>query len=238
MAAPSGARTGRWSRTLLGLTVLAPLLVFVAVTGIKLGVWDWRFGYGVLTMRVGAALAALGVFAALAGLVVAVGSRKAWPLALAGLVFGGATAAIYATHLSRIGTDILSGVLPLAAAEATTNRVDPPAFVGVMAQRRAGVPIGSPPLFQSCDAATIPTQVAPGVAAYALEQTGFDVPGFGVGRADGSRSGLWFGFAYDATIRIRPGATDIRVASREARPDGGEACTLVTRIAAELQPGA
>ena len=59
--------------------------------------------------------------------------------------------------------------------------------------------------------------------------------GFGVGRADGTRQGFWFGFTYDATIRIRPGRTDVRVAAREGRPDGEEACRLTKLIISKLQ---
>ena len=64
---------------------------------------------------------------------------------------------------------------------------------------------------------------------------GFDVLGSGVGRADGVRTGFWFGFQYDAVVRIRPGRTDVRVTAREDRPDGGEACRLAQAILAEIQ---
>ena len=232
------SRAVRWSRVLLVLTVLAPLAVFLGIAGMRLGLWDWQVGYELLTLRVGLALAALGAFATLAGLIVAPGERRAWPLALAGLVMGGTTAVLYALHLSQIGLSVLS--LPPAPGppQATTDRSDAPAFAGALADRRNASGAATGDVFQPCEAVTVPTQVAPGAAAYALDQAGFSVLGFGVARADGTREGTWFGFAYDATIRIRPGATDVRVTSREARHDGGEACRLVTRIVAELQPGA
>lgn len=237
MARPS--RAIRWARVLLALTVLAPLVVFVAVAGTKTGVWDWRVGYSLLTLRLGFALAALGAVAAIGGIVVALGERKAWPLALVGLVFGGATAAIFALHLSSHGSGVLSGAPVAGITEATTDRMEPPGFSGALADRRvAPGATAMPPVVDACDAASIPTQVAPGAAAYALREAGFDVLGFGVGRADGTRSGFWFGFTHDAVIRIRPGRTDVRVAAREARPDGGEACRLLQTIVAGLQPGA
>lgn len=231
-------RAVRWSRVLLVLTTLAPLVVFVAIAGMRLGVWDWQVGYSVLTLRVGLALAALGAFAALAGIVVALGEPRARLMALAGLVLGGATAALYGLHLSQVGTGVLSAPATSLISVATTSRVDAPAFAGVLAELRQAAGAAGPTVFQPCAAATVPAQIAPGAAAYALEQTGFEVLGFGVGRADGTREGTWFGFVHDATIRIRPGATDVLVASREARDDGGEACRLLTRIVSGLQPEA
>lgn len=230
-------RAVRWSRVLLVLTTLAPLTVFVGIAGMRLGVSDWQLGYSVLTMRLGLALAALGAFAALGGVIVALGEPRARLMALAGAVLGGATAGLYGLHVSQVGTDILSAPATAMAAQATTALIDPPVFAGALADRRQAAGAVDSTVFQACAVTTLPTQIAPGAAAYALEQAGFDVLGFGVGRADGTREGTWFGFVHDATIRIRPGATDVRVTSREARDDGGEACRLVTRIVAELQPG-
>jgi len=78
-------------------------------------------------------------------------------------------------------------------------------------------------------------QIAPTAAIYALEQAGFTLRGAGVGRADGSRKGFWFGVDHDAVIRIRPGRTDIRVAARDHRPHGGEACRMATAISETLR---
>ncbi len=233
-----GSRAIRWSRVLLVLTTLAPLAVFVGIAGMRLGVWDWQIGYSVLTLQVGLALAALGTFAALGGVIVALGEPRARLMALGGVILGGATAGLYGLHLSQTGVGILSASATSVPAQATTALTDPPVFTGALADRRQAASAAEATVFQTCAATTVPTQVAPGAAAYALEQAGFEVLGFGVARADGTREGTWFGFVHDATIRIRPGATDVRVASREARDDGGEACRLVTRIVAELQPGA
>jgi hypothetical protein len=79
-------------------------------------------------------------------------------------------------------------------------------------------------------------QIAPTAAIYALEQAGFTLRGAGVGRADGSREGFWFGFDHDAVIRIRPGRTDIRVAARDHRAHGGEACRMATAISEAMRP--
>jgi hypothetical protein len=78
-------------------------------------------------------------------------------------------------------------------------------------------------------------QIAPASAIQALEQAGFTLRGAGVARADGSREGFWFGVDHDAVIRIRPGRTDIRVAARDHRPHGGEACRMASRISEALR---
>jgi hypothetical protein len=36
-------------------------------------------------------------------------------------------------------------------------------------------------------------------------------------------------------VRIRPGRTDIRVAARDPRPDGGAACRLMEKIVTALE---
>jgi hypothetical protein len=227
-------RAVRWARVLLALTLLSPAVAFVAVAGIKLGVWDWTVGYSLLAMRVGLAFAALGVVAALGGVVMALGEKKAWPFALIGLVAGAVTATIYGLHIASHG---LPAAGPALLADVTTNPAEPPVFSGTLADQRsaANAPTLTNGAFGPCEAATVPTQVAPSVAAYALQQAGFTVLGSGVGRADGTRTGFWFGFTHDAVIRIRPGQTDVRVAAREARPGGGEACRLLQTIVSNLQ---
>ncbi len=239
MAAGRRGGEGGLPKLLLALALAAPLLVFLAVAGVRTGLWDWPVGYSLLTMRVGVGLAALGALAALGSIVVAMHDRRAWPWVGATVVVSCATLALYAQHLRATDYAAYAGTAA-PAFQATTDRAEPPVFSTRLQAVRAGA--GAEPAvlgagYQDCDAASLPTQAAPGAAAYALEQAGFDVLGFGVGRADGSLSTFWFQFGYDATIRIRPGQTDVRVAAREARPDGDEACRLVRRIVAELQPG-
>jgi hypothetical protein len=185
-------------------------------------------------MRVGLAFAALGAAAALGGVVVALGEKRAWPFALVGLIAGAATATVYGWHLASHGLPVAG---PTLIADVTTNTAEPPVFSGALADQRAGagVPALTAGAFGACPVASVPTQVAPSVAAYALQEAGFEVLGSGVGRADGTRTGFWFGFQHDAVIRIRPGQTDVRVAARQARPDGGEACRLLQAIVSNLQ---
>jgi hypothetical protein len=69
----------------------------------------------------------------------------------------------------------------------------------------------------------------------ALEAAGFTVVGTSPFRIEGTREGFWFGFTHDAVLRSRPGRTVGRVAGREDRPDGGEACRLAGRISEHLR---
>ena len=41
----------------------------------------------------------------------------------------------------------------------------------------------------------------------------------------------------DDDLRIRPGRTDIRVAARNSRPDGGATCRLAAKITRNLEAG-
>lgn len=235
------ARQGR-DRASIGLISLllvlaAPLLVFVAAAGTHLDVWGWTFGYGLLTMKVGSALAALGLIVALWRAVSAGYGRVNAISAVAGLAIAAVTVGLYGAHIRATGLTAWRGT-GTPPFQATTDRVDPPAFATRLADRRdadQAEPATRRAGFQSCDVTPVPTQVAPAAAGWALEQAGFDVLGFGVGRADGTRQGFWFGFTYDATIRIRPGRTDVRVAAREGRPDGEEACRLTKLIVGKLQ---
>ena len=52
---------------------------------------------------------------------------------------------------------------------------------------------------------------------------------------EGVHEGAWFGFPYDAVVRIRPGRTDVRVVARDPRPDGGATCRLTAKIVANLE---
>lgn len=215
----------------------APLLVFMAAVGTRLDVWDWTFGYTLLTMQIGLALATLGLIVALWRVTAAGYGRLSKLSGFVSLMIAGATMAIFSAHIRDTGLTAWRGT-GRPPFQATTDLADPPAFATRLADRRdadQAAPATRGYGFQSCDAQSVPRQVAPGEAAWALEQAGFDVLGFGVGRADGTRQGFWFGFTYDATIRIRPGRTDVRVAAREARPDGLEACRLTRLIVSKLQ---
>jgi hypothetical protein len=215
---------------LLALSLAAPLLVLAAALGTRSGGLSPETGYDLLTMRIGWWLALIGGAAAVGAVVLARRNfRRLGLLALAAVLVSGGTLAGYIWHNSRQAD--------APPEDISTDLVEVPGFGDLRRERgprRAGATAG----VEACPgAAPVMTQVAPGVAAWALEQAGFTIRGAGVARADGSRESFWFGFEHDAVIRIRPGRTDIRVAARDDRPHGGDACRMASRISEALRTG-
>lgn len=238
MAPPTSRqrRSAAIVKGLLAVTLAAPLLVFVAVLGTRSGVWDWRIGHDVLAVRIGGWLALAGGAAALGAIAFVIGDfRRSWMFAALAVAAAVATLWIYGFQ-SRWGTSV--GGAP----DVSTDPADPPGYADRILTARTAT--GAVPVdhwagqSDGCRlGGAIPTQAAPGAAAWALENAGFRVLGAGVGRAEGIHEGFWFGFTHDAVIRIRPGQTDVRVTGREDRDDGGEACRLARAILAGLQDG-
>lgn len=239
-----GKRKASWSvgiTTLcLALALSSPILVFVAAFATRFGIIDWRLGFDVLTMDWGRTLSGIGFIAAGIGLIVALAATiRKRPRAGRAAVM--ASLALVATGLTmmqfqRYKADYIAAP---KGSDVSTDLSDPPMFSGQLGAARqadGGVALGQP---VACEGVvSLPSQSAPGAAAYALKKAGFSVLGFGVGRADGSHNSFWYGFGYDATIRIRPGRTDVRVSGRDARNDAGMACRLAGKIVEALQPPA
>lgn len=106
--------------------------------------------------------------------------------------------------------------------DVTSNVEDPPALAG------AGAPLACEGL------APVMSQVRLEVVAASLEATGLPVERASNFRADGARESFWLGVQYRATVRIRPGRTDVRVAALTPTADGGGACRLARRLVAEM----
>jgi len=210
------------------LAVAAPLLVLVAALGTRVGVWPVEVGYDLLTMRAAWFLAFFGAAAALGALVLSFGQfRKLGPLALVAVLIAGATLGGFIWQKARFSAGSVENV--------STDLAEVPGF-GDLGDQRGGQGPGPAVGVEACPGALpVMRQIAPTAAIYALEQAGFTLRGAGVGRADGSREGFWFGVDHDAVIRIRPGRTDIRVAARDHRPHGGEACRMATTISETLR---
>lgn len=236
MAAPGdrGLRAVRLALWMLAVVCVAPALVFLSVVGVRTGGLDWQTGYQTLTMTWAWRAAMVGAAAALVAIWCGLRApRRAGGWALAAAAISAGTLWVFAQALA--GT---SSAAP--AADVTSNRADPPGFARMIeAQRQAddAVPTSrGPGVDDRCaNAGSIPSQASPEAASVALQRAGFTVLGRGVGRSDGSREGFWFGRTHDAAIRIRPGQTDVRIASREPGPDAGQACRLLNEILAELQ---
>lgn len=221
----------RTSARFLGLAALACLpavLTLVAAMGTRTGLWGYGVGYDLLAQRVAFGLSFVGMLAALAAVFLTVRRQGSWLLALAAAAVAVATLAGFAWHKSRVAAAPVEDV--------STDLAEVPGFDRLSAQRGAGGPARTVGAHQCPGAVPVPTQALPEAVVYVLQREGFGVRRAGVTGVYGTRRGFWFGFPYDVAVRIRPGRTDIRVAAREGRPHGGEACRLVGRISAALQP--
>lgn len=227
MLRPKRGATGGGSR-LAAVVVLAPVFLLVAALGTRTGLWTYAIGHDLLAMRVGIGLAGLGAIAALALLVLALRRRASpWLTALA-LAVSVATVGGYAWQATRL----MSG----PPDDISTDLAEVPGFGALDARRRGPGPAARGGAEACPGALPAMTQVAPESAVWALQEAGFSLQGgVGVGRAAGAHTGFWFGTVHDAVIRIRPGRTDVRVAARDGRPHGGEACRLATRISESLR---
>ena len=213
---------------LLALSLAAPLLVLAAALATRSGSLSPDTGYDLLTMQIGWWLAIAGAVAAFGAVVLAMRDfRRLGFLALAAVVAGGGTLAGFVWHNGRQAT--------APSEDISTDLVEIPGFGALRDERQGQGPRATAGVAVCPGALPIMKQIAPGSAAWALEQAGFTIRGAGVARADGSRESFWFGFDHDAVIRIRPGRTDIRVAARDDRTHGGDACRMASRISEALR---
>ncbi|MFA4938506.1 DUF1499 domain-containing protein [Brevundimonas sp.] len=207
---------------LTALAAAPAVLIVAAIAATRFGGVDLSVSYDLLTWTVARILAWIGLAGALAAAVLALRDLKGRGLyALAALVLAGATAGGF---VWRQGQDAAPN-----PRDVTTNAAEPPAF-----SRVAALHAGSTP--QTCpDLSAVPTQVLAQQATSALVDAGFVVTRATTFQVEAVHEGAWFGFVSDAVVRIRPGRTDIRVAARDTRPDGGATCRLATKIARNLE---
>ena len=206
------------------LTALAAapvVLIVAAIAATRFGGVDLSVSYDLLTWTVARILAWIGLAGAVAAAVLALRDLKGRGLyALAALVLAGATVGGF---VLRQGQDAAPN-----PRDVTTHVEEPPAFSRA-AQHRGSTP-------QTCpDLSAVPTQVLAQQATSALVDAGFVITRATTFQVEAVHEGAWFGFVTDAVVRIRPGRTDIRVAARDARPDGGATCRLATKIARNLE---
>lgn len=216
----------RLTPALVALSVAAPLLVLVAVLLVRLGMVELAVGYDLLTWRVARILAWIGLAAALIAAAVALTSRTRVLLAAAALCIAGATVGAFGFQADRFDRDWPRDV--------STNTDEAPGFSALAAFHRDEA--ASTDAASCSTAEAIPSQLAAQTAGGALVDAGFPVVRAAAFQVEGVHEAAWFGRAFDAVIRIRPGRTDIRVAARGERPDGGATCRLAAKIAANLRP--
>lgn len=266
--APAPTRPARpWARRLLwvmlAIALLAPLLVIVGAVGTKLGVLDWKVGFGLLTVALAAPAAMAGVVAGLVAVVLMVlaGWRRTWPIALVALLvplaglamFGGLrTKAQSMPMIHDYATDWTEPLMPTAAlaaargAQANPIEADPqaprdPARPEVENWRDARIArIGA----EACPGAkpvrlTQPPAAVQAAARRALEAAGLTVSTDQPGRLEATATSFWYGFKDDVMVRIRPdgdGArVDLRSVSRVGLSDLGANCERVTKLVAALK---
>ncbi|GAA0621350.1 hypothetical protein GCM10009422_16380 [Brevundimonas kwangchunensis] len=220
---------GRGAVEALAMFAAVPVVLVVAsALAVRARLLPVSIGYDLLTLQVAWWLSFLAAAAGLLALILAVRNfGKLGLVALVALVLGVGSLAGFGWQKARL----LSG----PGENVSTDLNEVPGFGRMRSDAGGGAAVGA----DVCPGARpLMKQVAPQVAGWALEQAGFQVRGTGVGRADGSRDSFFFGFTHDAVIRIRPGRTDVRVAARDGRPHGGEACRLATRISEALHTDA
>jgi hypothetical protein len=225
---------------LLGGAVLGPTTILIAALGTRAGLWSADFGLDALTFLLAPALTAVGAICAIVLAMWSMGRRRSMALAAiaAVLAVGGTAAGLF------LRWDAFHG---MQAWDVTSDAEDVPGFSRLLASRRAGdgaAAATSPSGSQSCaGAVSVPSQLAPQAAVAALEDAGFTVIGSAPFRAEGERSGFWFGLSHDAVVRIRPGRTDLRVTARNERAQGDETCRLASALSralaarSDVQPG-
>lgn len=221
-------RRGQGVGALLLLSLAAPLLVLISALLTRAGALSMQTGYDLLTLQVGWWLAIVGLLGGLAAVVLALPEfRRLGLMGVAAVVVSGAAVAAYLWHNARQAD--------APSEDISTDLIEIPGFGDLRAERRSQGPAATAGVEVCPGALPVMRQIAPGSAVWALEQAGFSIRGAGVARADGTHEGFLFGVQHDAVIRIRPGRTDIRVAARDHRTHGGDACRMATRISEALR---
>lgn len=215
-------------QALTGLAAATPVVVLVAIAGVRGGLLSFETGYDLLTLTVAWGLSFVSAAAGVLAVLLALRNFRALGImALAALVIGVGSLGAFVWQKGRLAAGPVEDV--------STDLTEIPGF-GDMRPDRMGQ--GQTVGVQACPGALpVMTQIAPEGAAWAIQEAGFNLRRAGVSRADGSRDSTWFGFGYDVVVRIRPGRTDVRVAARESRPHGGEACRLATAVSEKLRGG-
>ena len=213
---------------LTALAAAPAVLVVAAIAAARFGGADLAVSYDLLTWTVARVLAWFGLAGALVAALLAFGDlRRRGLYAILALALSGATVGVFLWQAQRLAAD--------NARDVSSDTAEPPAFSRLAAFHRGATPMGD----DRCAAVrAIPTQVLAQQATSALVDAGFQVARASTFEAEGAHEGAWFGFAYDAVIRIRPGRTDITVAARDARPDGGATCRLAGKLADALAANA
>ncbi|MGH7629501.1 MAG: DUF1499 domain-containing protein [Gemmatimonadales bacterium] len=211
--------------------VLAALLLPLAGVGVRLGLWTFRTGFGVMRWAgyLGLAVAAISLVQLL---VAQWRSPRPWRLGVA-LAFG-----LLAAGVPWYWRQRARQVPPIH--DISTDTQDPPAFVAVL-PLRADAP--NPATYEGAEIAAAQAQAYPDVrplelpatppaAAFGRALDAARAEGWAIVAADSAEGRLeatattgWFGFKDDVVVRIRAAGAgsriDVRSMSRVGRSDVG-----------------
>ena len=254
------------ARHLLRVTVLIALLPLLLMglgaVGTKLEWWNWRFGFGMMTVRLGAGLAFVALVSGLVALYVAAfaGFRRLWPLAVlslalplvivAGFVNLRGTAKRFPGH--DIATDwerplmFSDRLLRVRGEGANEVYSDPravwmnPAVENWTDRRAEAVNANLCPEARPVVLPVPPAEAYRRVKAAAEGlQVVTDDPARGV--LEATDETFWFSFKDDVVFRVRPegqgSRIDVRSVSRVGKSDLGKNCSRVTGLLGKLREG-
>lgn len=199
---------------------IAPVIVVLSAFAARLGLMTVDIALDIFTLAVAQIMA----FAAPAvALVVLFMTRGHWKrtakYGVSALLVSAVTLGMFLYQKQRMAVPT-----PL---DVSTHATDAP---------RLGLQAGG---VRTCDGLKpVETQILPEAATWALQEQGFVITRAGLFEVEGSRQGFWFGRRYDAVVRIRPGRTDLRLATEGQRADGGAVCRQALALAGSLQPAA
>jgi len=232
----------------LAFIVALGAAAFIGFTGpgYRLGLWDYRTGFGMIAPGAYAGLGAAALAFLFALIALARGPRKAAAISILALLIGGATAAIpwslqnaarSSPPVNDVSTDTddppaLSALLPLR----TEKGVNPPTYNGAAAQ----VQHQAYPDIQPAHLVLPPARAfakALGVAKdMGLSVVYADAPS---GVIEAYQRTFWYGFTDDGVVRVRPddsgSRVDIRSKARLGRGDFGVNAKRVRTFLAKLK---
>ena len=211
---------------LTALTAVAPVLVVAAVAATQFGGVSLAVAYDLLTWTVARGLGWGALAAAVAvGILALRDLRRRGVFALIALTLAGGTVGVFQFQAYRLAQPNPRDV--------STNVAEAPRFNALADLHPGAADVQGAPACPGAQA--VPSQMLAQQAVSALVDAGFPVARAATFEVEGVHEGAWFGFPYDAVVRIRPGRTDVRVVARDPRPDGGATCRLTAKIVANLE---
>jgi len=214
----TGERARHLALVGLGVAFVAPVIVVLSAFAARVGLIPVETAVSLVTLGVARSVA----FAAPAVILTVLWiTRRDWrraaKYAVPAFVVSALSLGLFQYHAVQLAR---SGPL-----DVSTNPGDSPVL-----RLQAGLP-------GTCEGlAAVETQILPESAAWALQEQGFAITKAGLFEVEGTRQGFWFGRRYDAVVRIRPGRTDLRLATEGDRADGGAVCRQALGLAKLLQP--